>query len=48
LILKARFILTVTPAGKGVGDTVIDHCEVFVRAFPTTTGFPGVRVKLTL
>ncbi len=41
-------MLTVTPAGNGVGETVIDHCEVLVRAFPTTTGLPGVKVKLTL
>jgi hypothetical protein len=48
LMLNVRFMLTVTPAGNGVGESVIDHCEVFVSAFPTTVGLPGVNVKLTL
>ena len=47
-ILNNKFMLTVTPAGSGLGETLIDQVDVLVNELPTETVFPCVRTKLTL
>ena len=46
--LNIKFILTVTPAGNGVGETVKVQLDVLDDDVPTLVTAPGVKTKLTL